>query len=153
MKRAVGNELAIWRRSRCTDSIDLMSRSRHRPNSRLRVILAWLVLASLLPGWLEQHETNENGESFHSASAALSESLHFSAATHPDLPLHVEGAGDAETHHCLACLHSLQRRSAAPDHISIIPRPQILSAALLVVSIKASRRWAITRSGRAPPLS
>jgi hypothetical protein len=119
----------------------------------MRSILALLVLAALLPGSLEQHEISGNGVSLHNADAALSETFHFSAATHPGWPLHVEGAGDVETHRCLACLHGLQRRSVPPAHISILPHPQILTTAHLVVPVAASGRWAITRSGRAPPLS
>ena len=119
-----------------------------RPPRLLRTALAVLALALLLPGLVERHGTFDG----HAEGPTPLAGAYFPAASHPELPLHLEGAAEGEVRPCAACLN-LQMRAAAPGPTALAapleperPLPPAVQSAPL-------RRWSAAAAGRAPPLS
>jgi hypothetical protein len=120
-----------------------------RPPRLVRTALAVLALALLLPGLVDWHGTFEG---HHAEGAAPLAGAYFPAASHPDLPLHLEGAAEGEVRPCAACLN-LQLRAAAPGRTVLAAPPEPERPLPLTVRNAPVRRWSAAAAGRAPPLS
>lgn len=120
-----------------------------RRRGLLSGIVAGALVLLVLGGAFEIHGAGEG----HFPAQHHHEGLFFPAASHPDQPLHVEGATPAERPHCAACVLRVQTSGV-----------QLPAAALAALSVSGDRlalapsvppveRHSSRRSGRAPPLS
>ena len=124
------------------------------PQRTWRTALAVLALALLLPGLAGPHgHVGADREGLHDEGSAPLARAYFPAASHPGLPLHLEGAAEGEVRPCTVCLQSFHTRAGQPEHAALVTPPDRDRPLPAAVPGPLARRRATAAAGRAPPLS
>lgn len=119
-----------------------------------RTALAVLALALLVPGLAGPHRHGgAGGEGFQDGGSAPLARAYFPAASHPGLPLHLEGAAEGEVRPCTVCLQSFHTRAGQPEHAALATPPDLNRPLSAAVPGPLARRLATAAAGRAPPVS